>query len=274
MRRSRAVAPPRCLVSAPPLIVERFDAFLLDLDGVLFRGSQPIEGAGEAVDRLRAMGKAVVFVTNNSARTPEEVVAHLASVGVAGQAGEVESSALTTASVLAARGARSAFVVGERGLREALMQAGIEPADERPDVVVVGWDREVDYARLRDAAVAVQRGAALIASNPDTSYPAEDGTRWPGAGAILAAIEATCGVEAEVIGKPHAPIFKAALARAGGGVPLVVGDRLDTDIEGASRLGWSSLLVLTGISTREEADMGPVHPTYVAEDLGGLFLPA
>ena len=131
----------------------------------------------------------------------------------------------------------------------------------------------MDYARLRDAAVAVQRGARLIASNPDTSYPAPDGMRWPGAGAILAAIEATCEVRAEVIGKPHAPIYLAALRRAGGGRPLVVGDRLDTDIAGAEHLGWSSLLVLTGISTRTEAEAGDVHPTYIAElTLGGSSL--
>ena len=113
--------------------------------------------------------------------------------------------------------------MGERGLREALTSAGIDLVDERPDVVVVGWDRSVDYARLRDASLAVQRGATLIASNADASYPAEDGSRWPGAGAIVAAIETTCVVRAEVMGKPESPILEAALRRAGGGRPLVVG---------------------------------------------------
>jgi HAD superfamily hydrolase (TIGR01457 family) len=254
-----------------PSIASGFDAFLLDLDGVLFRGSSPIPGAADTVQRLRAADKRIVFMTNNAARTPEEVCAHLAAVGIPASVDEVETSALATAGVLAARGVRRASVVGERGLRDALAAAGIAVTDDAPEVVVVGWDRTVDYERLRDASVAVQRGAALVGSNPDTSYPAEDGTRWPGAGAILAAIEVTCQVSAEVIGKPNAPLFEAALRRAGGGRPLVVGDRLDTDIEGAARLGWASCLVLTGISTRQEAAAASRPPTYVLDDIGGLF---
>jgi glycerol-1-phosphatase len=255
-------------------IAERFDAFLLDLDGVLFRGDASIDGAGASVRELRELGKRVVFVTNNSARTPVEVTEHLASVGVEAAPEEVETSALATASLLARRGVRRAFVVGERGLREALSAEEVAIVQDDPEVVVVGWDRRLTYDRLRDAAVAVQRGASLVASNADTSYPAPDGTRWPGAGSILAAIEATCQVRAEVVGKPNGAIFESALARAGGGRPLVVGDRLDTDIEGAARLGWSSLLVLTGISTRSEAEAGRLRPTFIAEDLRGLFDPA
>ena len=137
--------------------------------------------------------------------------------------------------------------------------------------MVVGWDREVDYEALRRASIAVQRGAAFVASNPDTSYPAPDGTRWPGAGAIAAAVEATTGVAPVVIGKPNEPILRAALARAGGGRPLLIGDRIDTDIEGARRLGWSSMLVLTGISSREDVRASGATPTYVVADLGALF---
>jgi ribonucleotide monophosphatase NagD (HAD superfamily) len=129
----------------------------------------------------------------------------------------------------------------------------------------------VRYDDLRRAAVAVQRGAAFIASNPDTSYPAPDGTRWPGAGALAAAVTATTGVEPTVIGKPNGPILLAALARAGGGDPLLIGDRLDTDVEGARRLGWPSMLVLTGISTRDDVRAAGSSPTYVVDDLGALF---
>jgi glycerol-1-phosphatase len=252
-------------------IADRYDAFLLDLDGVLFRGTEPIEGAGEAVERLRAAAKGVAFVTNNSSRTPQEIADHLAGVGVVAHPDEVETSALATAALLTERGVGRAFVIGERGLREAIGDAGLVVDDARPDVVVVGWDRGVDYERIRAAALAVQRGASLIASNADVSYPAPDGLRWPGTGAILSAIEVTCDVRAEVVGKPNAPIFLAALERAGGGRPLVVGDRLDTDIEGAARLGWDSLLVLTGISTRDEAQQGSVRPTEVGKDLRALF---
>lgn len=255
-------------------IADAYDAFLFDLDGVLFKGDQPVPAAPEALERLRGLGKRVAFVTNNSSRTPDQVVAHLASVGIPAASGEVESSALTTASLLASRGVRRVFVVGERGLREAFAARGIEVRhdDAGPvDAVVVGWDRALTYETLRIATILVQDGAALIASNADPNYPAPDGHRWPGAGAILAAIEVSSETRAEVVGKPHAPLLEAALRRAGGGRPLMIGDRLDTDIDGACRLGWDSLLVLTGISSRADIASLAYAPTYVVEDLTGLF---
>ena len=253
------------------MFADRYDAFLLDLDGVLFRGDEPIPGAAEAVGRLRGRRKGLAFVTNNSARTPDQVASHLGHLGIEASPHEIETSALTTASLLTERGITSAYVNGEEGLRVALSDAGIAVVELAAEAVVVGWDRTADYEKLRLACIQVQRGATLIGSNPDTSYPAPDGTRWPGAGALLAAVEATCGVRAEVVGKPNAPIFEAALRRAGGGRPLVVGDRLDTDIEGARRLGWDALLVLTGISTSEEAADAVWGPTAIAADVSALF---
>ena len=144
----------------------------------------------------------------------------LRAVGVDADADEVETSALTTAAVLADRGVRRAFVVGEAGIVEALTDAGVEVVAGEPDVVdavVVGWDRDADYTKLRVASVLVQRGAPLVATNPDASFPAADGTKWPGAGALLATIETTTGVRGEVIGKPYPPLLLAALERAGGG---------------------------------------------------------
>jgi HAD superfamily hydrolase (TIGR01450 family) len=258
---------------APRVIADDYDAFLLDLDGVLARGDHPSPHAGETVAALRGLGKRLSFVTNNSSRTPEAVVAHLASVGVEAEPSEVETSSLTTAAVLSERGIRSAAVIGEDGLRSALADAGITlvAMASHPAAVVVGWDRHVDYDSLRAASIAVQRGATLYASNDDASYPAPDGLTWPGAGAILAALEVGTGVRAEVFGKPHPPILRAALDRAGGGRPLVVGDRIETDIEGAANAGWDSALVLTGISTRADADAAPHRPTYVVDDLAGLL---
>ncbi len=255
------------------MLAERYDAFLFDLDGVLYRGAEATPGAAAALARLRAAGKGLAFVTNNSSRTPEDVADHLSSLGVVASPAEVETSSLVTASLLRERGVATAFVVGETGLTTALQEHGIETIHgepDRADVVVVGWDRSADYAKLRTASLLVQRGASLVATNADASFPAPDGL-WPGAGALLAVIETTTGVSAEVIGKPHAPIFLAALERAGGGRPLVIGDRLDTDIAGAAALGWDSLLVLTGISTSDEAAVATQRPTHVGKDLMVLF---
>lgn len=256
------------------IVADRYDAFLFDLDGVLYRGSEPVPRAADAVARLRRIGKRVAFVTNNSSRTPEAVAERLAAVGVPAAPDEVVTSAHATARLLVDRGLATAFVIGEEGLRTAIAAAGVRVVDGTgagPDAVVVGLDRGVDYERLRAASVLVQHGAALIGSNADGSFPAPRGERWPGAGALLAAIETTTGTRAEVVGKPRTPLFEAALDRTGGGVPLVVGDRIDTDIAGAAALGWDSVLVLTGVSTREDAGATATPPTYVVEDLDGLF---
>ena len=164
-------------------------------------------------------------------------------------------------------------MVGEEGLRKALADEGIRVVDghgDRVDVVVVGFDRSADYAVLKDASVLVGQGIPLVATNPDGSFPAPNGESWPGAGALLAAIETTTGVRGEVVGKPEAPLLRRALETAGGGRPLVVGDRLDTDIAGAARLGWDSALVLTGTARREDLAGAPWAPTIVVDDLAAL----
>lgn len=255
------------------MLADPYGVVLLDLDGVLYRWPDPIPGAADAVAALREAGKRLAFVTNNSSRTPAQVAERLGSVGVVAAPEEVVTSALVTATILSERGVRSAFVVGEEGLVEALAAAGIEAVrelDDGPDVVVVGFDRGADYAKLKDASVLVERGIPLVASNADPSFPAPGGESWPGAGALLAAIETTTGARGEVFGKPEAPLFERALASAGGGRPIVVGDRLDTDIAGAVRLGWDSALVLTGATRRDEVEGSPWRPTIVLDDLSGL----
>jgi HAD superfamily hydrolase (TIGR01457 family) len=254
-------------------IADAYDAFLFDLDGVIYRGTEVVPGATEAVARLREMGKGIAFVTNNSGRTPDAVARKLTGLGVPATPDDVETSALVTAALLASRGISEVFVVGERGIRQALEDVGIAIVDgavERAQVVVVGWDRQVDYAKLRTASLLVERGAILVATNADASYPAPDGN-WPGAGALLAAIETTTGRRAEVVGKPHPPIMLAALERAGGGRPLVIGDRLETDIAAAVGLGWDSMLVLTGITKANDVATSALAPTWVANDLSVLF---
>jgi HAD superfamily hydrolase (TIGR01457 family) len=255
------------------MLARPYDSILFDLDGVLYLGSGPIRGAAEVVATLRAAGKRIVFVTNNSSRTPDDVATHLEDMGVRADPADVETSSHATAELLTAKGLHSAFVIGETGIRTALTQAGIELRNGEPDhsdAVVIGFDRDANYADLRTAAILVAGGADFIATNADASFPATDGTRWPGAGALLAAVETASGRRAEVVGKPNAPVLEAALRRAGGARPLMVGDRLDTDIAGAARLGWDSALVLTGISTRDQIEGAEFPPTFVLDDLSGL----
>lgn len=256
----------------------RYSAFLLDLDGVIYRGDEAVPGAAEAVAELSTAGRRLVFLTNNSARTPEQVADKLASVGVEASPSEVLTSAQATAPLIA-RWAReegrppTAFVIGERGVREALTSEGIEVLDDAPSeagFVVVGWDRGVDYEKLKTASILVGRGARLVGTNADASYPAPGGELWPGAGALLAAVEAAATARAEVVGKPHAPLFDAAVERAGGGDVLMVGDRLETDVAGAEAAGLDSALVLTGASGPEDLLDQDGQPVAVLDDLAGL----
>jgi HAD superfamily hydrolase (TIGR01450 family) len=204
------------------------------------------------------------------------VAEKLRGIGIEAETGEVVTSALATAELLAERGGGRAFVIGQDGVREALSDAGIAIVDgdpEEADLVVVGYDGGATYGSLKRASLLVQRGARLVATNADGSYPAADGL-WPGAGALLAVITTTTGAEPEIVGKPFAPLFEAGRRRGGGGRPLVVGDRLDTDIEGAARLGWDSMLVLTGVSGREDVERLGIVPTVIAEDVSALLEPA
>lgn len=255
------------------MLADRYDCLLLDLDGVLYRGEQAVPAAPPTLAELRRAGARPVFLTNNSSRTPEQVADKLRGHGIQADPTEVVTSALATAELLAERGGGRAFVVGQDGIRRALEGAGIQVLDgspERADLVVVGFDGSVTYERLKTASLLVQRGARLVATNPDASYPAPDGL-WPGAGALLAVVTTTTGAAAEVVGKPFAPLFESALRRGGGGRPLVVGDRLDTDIEGAVRLGWDSMLVLSGVSVRPELEGEGPRPTYVGQDVSALL---
>jgi glycerol 3-phosphatase-2 len=256
------------------MLAAGYDALLFDLDGVLFRGDEPVPDAPETMGALRESGARIVFLTNNSSRTPEQVAAKLTRLGIAADPAEVVTSALATADLLAGRGVGSAYAIGGDGVVGALEAAGISVVDGEPgDVshVVVGIDDDLTYAKLRIACVLVQRGAHLVATNADRTFPASGGELWPGAGALVAAITTATGVEAEVVGKPFPPLFESALRRSGGTNPLVVGDRLDTDVAGAEALGWDSLLVLTGVSDRRELETSPFHPTYVGSDLTVLL---
>lgn len=259
------------------LLADAYEAFLLDLDGVLFRGDQPIPAARPTVDALREAGKNLVFLTNNSARTPAQVVEKLRGLGIDAAAEEVVTSAHATAELLAREAdgdARTAYVIGRDGVRSALEEAGIEVLDGEPSrsgFVVVGWDADVTYDALRRATILVRGGARLVATNADASYPAPGGELWPGAGAILAAVETASGARATVAGKPHPQLFETALARAGRRRALVVGDRIETDVAGAAAAELDAALVLSGVSGASDLLDHDALPRSLLPDVGGLL---
>jgi 4-nitrophenyl phosphatase len=248
------------------------DALVCDLDGVLYRGDRPIPGAAPAVGRLRGAGVRVLFCTNNSHFTVEEYAAKLARMDVAAVPEEIVTSAVVTAEVLAARGfaGQRALVVGGAGIRTALESKGIATSGGAPAVVVVGWDPEFTYDDMRTAASAVRSGAAFVATNADATFPAPDGL-WPGAGSILASIERASGAGAEVMGKPHAPMMDVAARRLEGADRIaVVGDRPDSDLAGGRARGWTTILVLTGVTAREDVPGVEPRPDYVVESIAEL----
>jgi glycerol 3-phosphatase-2 len=257
-----------------------FDVALLDLDGVVYRGQEPVVHASDALAAARAAGMRLSFVTNNALRPPDEVARRIRAAGVDADPRDVATSAQAAASLLAEQlpAGATVLVAGGEGLRQAVRERGLVPvtrADESPLAVVTGFDPEITYARLAEAVLAIFAGALWIASNTDVTVPTERGL-LPGAGAIVAFIAAATKVTPQVAGKPERALHEEATRRSGAKRPLVVGDRLDTDIEGATRAGAPSLLVLTGVATLAElVSACPAHrPTFLAADLRGLLRPA
>lgn len=241
--------------------------WVLDLDGVVWRGEEPIAGAADAVRRLRDRGEQVLFVTNNSWFREEDQEAKLAAHGIDGR-GMVVSSAMAAAGLVDP--GSTVLVCGGPGVEEALARRGVRTVrDGTADAVVVGWHRHFDYEGLTAAYRAVAAGARLIATNDDATYPVPGGA-IPGGGAIVAAVATAAGVAPVVAGKPHAPMADLVRARAGadeGGV--VVGDRPETDGLFARRLAMRFALVLTGVTSEHDLPVDP-RPDVVAPDLAGL----
>jgi HAD superfamily hydrolase (TIGR01450 family) len=237
-----------------------------------------VAGAAEAVAAARAAGMRMAFVTNNASRTPAAVAARLAEVGVPAHEDEVVTAAQATATLLrtlVAPGAR-VLVTGGEGLRVAVAEAGfavVTSAGDAPDAVVQGYDPSLAYADLAEAALAVRAGAVWVASNLDATIPTARG-ELPGNGSLVALVATAAGRRPDAsAGKPERALHDEAVRRSGARRPLVVGDRLDTDIEGARRAGCDSLLVLTGVTTREMLATAGPRPTYVGDDLRALLAP-
>ncbi len=259
-------------------LADGYDLVIFDLDGVVYLIDKPIAGAAEAVERLRAGGKPVAYATNNASRRAADVAAALSGMGVPAAPAEVLTSAGAAAAVLAERLPAGApvLVVGAEALRAEVREAGltvVDGAEDKPAAVVQGYGPEVGWRALAEAALAVRAGATWVATNTDRTLPSPRGP-LPGNGALVAVLRTALDREPDlVVGKPEPALFNTAAAQSGAHRPLAVGDRLDTDIQGAVGAGLDSLLVLTGVSGPADLLAAPPQrrPSFVAADLSGLF---
>jgi HAD superfamily hydrolase (TIGR01450 family) len=258
--------------------VDRYDQLILDLDGCVWVGPDPLPGAVDAITTLREAGKRVVFCTNDPRHALEDHVRKLWRIGLKASLRDVVSAGAAMQHLLAeTRRGRTAFVIGTDPFLRHVEDAGCRILNgtdlaSRAEVVVVAGTEDLVYADLRDAVLALRRGADFLATSRDPTYPMPDGL-WPGTGAIVAAVEVGSGRVAAIVGKPEPQLFITALDRLGDGRTLVVGDRLDSDIAAAAKAGLDSALVLTGGTTAEEVEAAEdLRPTLVAESLAALVL--
>jgi len=259
-------------------LADRLDGLLIDLDGVVWIGREPVPGAPQALRALLEAGKRIVFVTNNPGRPPAAYAERLGELGV-----EVEAKQIVTAGMVAARLAGeaageggSAFVIGAPALREMVAAAGARTFEGEEawgaDVVVVSGHRGFDYAELLAAKRALDGGAALIATSRDPTMPYPGG-EVPGTGSVLAAVETAAGRRAEIAGKPERHLFEIAVEAIGSeGRLAMIGDRVSSDIAGGRGAGLETILVLSGATSRQQAEVADPAPDHVLEDLGGLLV--
>lgn len=257
-------------------VIGQIRGWLIDLDGVIYRGEQVVDGAADFVELLRNQGTPYLFLTNNSTRTLRQYADRLCAMGIPAEPDEFYTSALATVEYLTRRTKRGTRVlmIGKDGLREALLESGFElvQAPDAAEYCVVGFTNQVTYDELKRATLAIRAGARFIATNPDPTLPVEEGL-VPGVGAILAAIITASDVRPTVIGKPEPIIIALALERLGlaPGETAILGDRLDTDILGGKRAGLITVLTLTGSSTEAELAGLDYQPDLVVRDMSALI---
>ncbi|HIC96739.1 TPA: HAD-IIA family hydrolase [Candidatus Bipolaricaulota bacterium] len=253
--------------------LEDYRAFLVDLDGVLVRGGKPLLGAVAALNRLKALGRVIIF-SNNSTRSRRAFAERLQGLGFAATPEEVVNSAYILGQrLIELAGPSSVFMIGEEGLKEELELAGHRlVGPEEAHFLAVGMDRDLNYEKLTKALVALRRGARFLAANADPTYPTAEG-EVPGAGAVVGAITGMGFPPEEVVGKPSIIAFEVAMEAAGitsSRECLLIGDRLETDILGANCAGMDSILVLTGVTSWEDLERSEIRPTWTAEGLAEL----
>jgi len=247
---------------------------ILDMDGVLWRGSTPLGDLPSIFKMIKHFKLGFVMATNNATRSPEQYVNKLANFGVIVEPWQVVNSGLATAHYLKNQHPEGGdvFIIGEDSLAHTLKKYGFNPNGNHPIAVVVALDRGINYQKMTDAALLIRSGVPFIGTNPDNSFPIPEGEA-PGAGAILAALEAATGVSPVIMGKPQPEMYKMALERLGTSPEetLVVGDRLETDILGARYAGCMSALVLTGVTSLEAARKWQPPPDVISMDLTSLL---
>jgi len=246
---------------------------IVDMDGVLYRGDEAIVGAKEFFAFLRERPIGFILATNNSTHTAQQYVDKLARMGVEVALSEILTSSQATAmylETLAPPGTK-VYVVGEEGLETAVRDRGYTILGEGAEFVVVGMDRRLTYEKLKVATLLIRRGAQFIGSNPDKTLPTEEGF-IPGAGAMLAALEASTGVTPTIVGKPERTVFELALAKLKSSKEdtAIIGDRLDTDILGGYNAGLTTILVLSGATHRQDVESAAVKPDLVFRDIRHL----
>lgn len=263
-------------------LCDSYDVALLDLDGVVYIGPDAIPGAPRALTVARERGMRLGFVTNNAARAPDVVAAHLTDLGIAAQPDEIITSAQAAARYLSERlpAGSPVLVVGTTGLEVALRERGLKPvarAGREADhdavaAVVQGYSPELGWRQLAEGAVAINSGALWVATNIDPTVPSPRGP-LPGNGSLVAALRHATRREPVVTGKPDPAMHRESLLRSGAERPIVVGDRLDTDIEGANAVGCPSLLVLSGVTGAADLLAAPARqrPTYLGRDVAALL---
>ncbi|MFE4198735.1 HAD-IIA family hydrolase [Paenarthrobacter sp. NPDC056912] len=258
-------------------LIDGYDGVLADLDGVVYTGPRAIDGATRALEKLEEEGKGLAYVTNNASRSSEQVAAHLRELGAPATAEQVFGSAQAGAELLAGQVAAGSavLVVGSETLADAVRAQGlvvVGTADDRPDAVIQGFSPALGWKDLAEAAYAVAAGAVWIATNTDMSLPQERGFA-PGNGTFVAAVAAATAKTPSVAGKPWPALFETAARHSGVARPIVVGDRLDTDILGGNRAGMATALVLTGVDSVRTALAAKVdeRPDYVIGSLGDLY---
>ncbi len=247
-------------------------SYLIDMDGVIVRGRELIPGADEFIERLRRQGSKFLILTNNPMYTPVDLQHRLQRLGIDVTPDHIYTSALATSAFLQSQKPNgAAFVLGESGLTEALHQVGYVLTDHQPDYVVLGETNSYSYARITEAVRFIQGGARFIATNPDPVGPGEGGV-VPACGAVAALIQAATGVSPYFIGKPNPLMMRSALRQLGehSENTIMIGDRMDTDIRVGTESGMETVLVLTGLTTREMVDRFPYRPTRIVESVADL----